>query len=97
MLVSKHSPFYRLIQIVLFVSEQISCINLLNDILKPEINDSVHEICAHYNVPCIDLKGISKGAGHPDAEGMKAMAEQTVAAVKATEAKAEEPVAEAAE
>ena len=50
---------------------------LLNDILKPEINDSVHEICRHYAVPCVDLKGITKQGGHPDLAGMTAMAEQT--------------------
>lgn len=55
---------------------------LLNDCLKAEINDSVHKICEHYAVPCIDLKNITKGAGHPDVGGMKAMADQTVAVVK---------------
>ena len=65
---------------------------LLNDCLKGVINDSVHEICQHYNVPCIDLKGIAKGAGHPNVDGMKTMAEQTIAAVKAAaEPKTEEP------
>lgn len=56
---------------------------ILNDCLKPVINDSVHEICRHYGIPCVDLKDISKGKGHPDIAGMKAFAEQVAAFVKA--------------
>lgn len=55
---------------------------ILNDCLKAEINDSVHEICGHYDVPCVDLRGITKGAGHPDVGGMRAIADQTAAVVK---------------
>ena len=54
---------------------------ILNSELKPDINDSVHEICAHYNVPCIDLKDIEKQSGHPSIKGMKAFADQVVEAI----------------
>lgn len=54
---------------------------ILNSQLKAEINDSVHEICTHYQIPCIDLKDIDKQSGHPSVKGMKAFADQVVAAV----------------
>ena len=55
---------------------------ILNSQLSAAINESVHTICAHYNVPCIDLKNIGKQKGHPDIAGMKAMAEQVAKFVK---------------
>lgn len=57
---------------------------ILNDCLKPEINDSVHAVCEHYAVPCIDLKNIDKQKGHPSIAGMKAFAEQVAEFVKTT-------------
>lgn len=55
---------------------------ILNSQLSAAINESVHTVCAHYNVPCIDLKNIGKQKGHPDIAGMKAMAEQVAEFVK---------------
>lgn len=56
---------------------------ILNSGLAKNVNDSTHEICKHYKVPCVDLKGIDKGnTGHPTVAGMKAFAEQVTAAVK---------------
>ena len=55
---------------------------ILNDCLKPEINDSVHTICAHYSVPCIDLVSIAKQKSHPSIAGMKSIADQVTAAVQ---------------
>lgn len=55
---------------------------ILNSELSNAINDSVHTICKHYNIPCIDLRNIGKQKGHPDIAGMKAMAEQVAEAVK---------------
>lgn len=49
---------------------------VLNDGLKGEINESVREICGHYNVPLIELEGISKQDGHPNVEGMRQIASQ---------------------
>ena len=54
---------------------------ILNDCLKKEINDSVHAICAHYSVPCIDLVAIAKQKGHPSIAGMKSIADQVTATV----------------
>ena len=55
---------------------------ILNSQLSAAINESVHTVCAHCNVPCIDLKNIGKQKGHPDIAGMKAMAEQVAKFVK---------------
>ena len=49
---------------------------LLNDGLKEEINESVKTICAYYQIPCIELKGIDKINGHPSIKGMKQICEQ---------------------
>ncbi len=58
---------------------------ILNSELKKDINDSVHEVCSHYGVPCIDLHDIKKQAGHPSIEGMRAFADQVTAAIREAE------------
>lgn len=55
---------------------------MLNSELKPEINETVHTVCKHYNVECIDLHDIDKQMGHPSIAGMKAIADQVVERVK---------------
>lgn len=55
---------------------------ILNTGLRQSVNESVHTICRHYGVPCIDLKDINKQQGHPSVAGMKAMAEQVMAFLK---------------
>lgn len=55
---------------------------ILNSELRPEINESVHVICRHYGIPCIDLHDIEKQGGHPSQKGMRAMADQIKAVVK---------------
>lgn len=55
---------------------------MLNSELKPEINESVHTICAHYGVQCLDLHDIDKQLGHPSQKGMKAIAAQVIEALK---------------
>lgn len=49
---------------------------ILNSELKAEINNSVQEICNHYNVPVISLHNIDKQSGHPSIAGMKAISDQ---------------------
>lgn len=49
---------------------------ILNTGLKDEINDSVHKVCKHFNVDCLDLHDIEKQAGHPSKSGMDAIAKQ---------------------
>lgn len=49
---------------------------LLNCDLKIEINESVKTICAHYNIPCFELKDIDKQGGHPSIKGMEQINEQ---------------------
>ncbi len=55
---------------------------ILNTELSDAINESVHAVCQHYKVPCLDLHDIDKQAGHPSVEGMKAMAEQVLKAIR---------------
>ena len=55
---------------------------ILNDGLSSEITSSSKTICAHYGVPCIELKSIDKKAGHPSIKGMQQIAEQVSAAMK---------------
>ena len=55
---------------------------ILNSELKDEINESVHTICKHYNVPCLDLHNIDKQWGHPSVAGMKSFADQVVEFLK---------------
>lgn len=55
---------------------------MLNSELKPEINESVHTICKHYDVPCLDLQNVDKQQGHPSIAGMKAIADQVVKFLK---------------
>jgi len=55
---------------------------LLNDGLKPEINESVRTICKHYGVTCIELHDIDKMSGHPSVKGMAQIAEQVSSQVK---------------
>lgn len=52
---------------------------MLNDGLKPEINESVKTVCAHYGIGCIELSGIDKKSGHPSVKGMKQICEQVSA------------------
>ena len=54
---------------------------ILNDGLKPAINDSVHEICRHDGVRCLDLQKIDKQDGHPSVVGMRQIAEQVTDAL----------------
>lgn len=51
---------------------------MLNSELRKEINESIHTICTHYDVPCLDLKDIDKQQGHPSQAGMSAIADQVV-------------------
>lgn len=55
---------------------------ILNSELKNDINESVLEVCKHYDVPVIQLYDIDKQASHPSKEGMKAIAKQVNAFVK---------------
>lgn len=52
---------------------------ILNDGLQAEINESVKTICAHYQIPCIELNGIDKINGHPSVKGMSQICEQVEA------------------
>ena len=55
---------------------------LLNSELTEDINETMRTICAHYNVPLIELHDIKKIAGHPSVEGMAAINDQINAFIK---------------
>lgn len=55
---------------------------IANDGLKPEITESMAQICKRYDVPMIQLENISKTAGHPNVKGMTQIAEQLDKAIK---------------
>ena len=52
---------------------------ILNDGLQAEIYESVKTICAHYQIPCVELNGIDKINGHPSVKGMSQICEQVEA------------------
>lgn len=56
---------------------------LLNDDLRPEIDESVMTICKHYGVDCIELVSIHKINGHPSVKGMKQICDQIEAYIAA--------------
>ena len=55
---------------------------ILNTELKKEINESVLEVCKHYDVPVIELGDIDKTSNHPSVKGMKAIAQQVLKFIK---------------
>lgn len=55
---------------------------LLNNDLRDEIDESVKTICAHYNVPVIELTDIDKISGHPSVKGMRQIADQVNSFIK---------------
>ena len=61
---------------------QAKLLFILNTELREDITESVHTICKHYGVKCLDLKNIDKQHGHPSIKGMASIAEQVTAAVK---------------
>ena len=54
---------------------------ILNDGLKPEINEFQRRCCKKFGFKLVELRGVSKQDGHPDAEGMRTIADQVVFAV----------------
>lgn len=62
--------------------KEASVYYILNTELKPEINESVHTICDHYEVPVIVLKNIDKQSGHPSVSGMRAIYIQVLDALE---------------
>jgi lysophospholipase L1-like esterase len=54
-----------------------ACIyNVVNDEITGEIRDIMAEVCRHYSITNIELHGIEKQNGHPNAQGMAAIREQ---------------------
>ena len=55
---------------------------ILNSELKEDVNESFREVCRHFGVQLIELHDIEKQNGHPSINGMKAICDQLLEAVK---------------
>ncbi len=53
---------------------------ILNSELKESVNESMREVCKHYNVKLVELHDIEKQNGHPSISGMKSIYEQLLEA-----------------
>lgn len=53
-------------------------LNLLNDEITGTIRKRIVEICAHYEIPNLELENIKKENGHPNCLGMSRIAEQVM-------------------
>ncbi len=51
---------------------------ILNTDLKPEVGDMMKKACERYGHKIIELHDIAKQDGHPNVEGMKAIADQVI-------------------
>ena len=47
---------------------------------KDAVNESMREVCKHYNVKLVELHDIEKQNGHPSINGMKSICEQLLEA-----------------
>ena len=56
--------------------------SLLNSELREPINESMREICKHYNIQLSELHDIDKQNGHPSISGMKSICNQLLEAIK---------------
>lgn len=54
---------------------------ILNSELKETVNESMREICNHYNVKLVELHDIEKQNGHPSIAGMKSICDQLLEAI----------------
>ena len=61
---------------------QATIYSLLNSELREPINESMREVCKHYNVQLIELHDIEKQNGHPSINGMKSICAQLLEAIK---------------
>ena len=53
---------------------------ILNSELREPINESMREVCKHYNVKLVELHDIEKQNGHPSIHGMKSICDQLLEA-----------------
>lgn len=53
---------------------------ILNSELKEPVNESMREVCKHYNVKLVELHDIEKQNGHPSISGMQSIFDQLLEA-----------------
>ena len=56
--------------------------SILNSELNEDVNESMREVCKHYDVQLRELHDIEKQNGHPSVKGMKAICDQLLEAIK---------------
>ena len=56
---------------------------IVNDGLSPEVTESIHTLCQRHGVPALQLEGIDKKRSHPTVKGMRQIADQLDAFLKA--------------
>ena len=55
-------------------------VSILNSELQEEVNESMREVCKHYNVQLVELHDIEKQNGHPSIAGMQSICDQLLEA-----------------
>lgn len=51
---------------------------LVNTVFRPEMKQSILDVCRHYGIKAIELKDIDLKAGHPTIKGQKQIADQVL-------------------
>lgn len=59
-------------------SPETRIIYIAEEYLPADMKACLCEICEHYGADIVEIHGISKEGGHPDGDGMKAIAEQVI-------------------
>ena len=75
---SVYPAFAYMLSRVRQASPETRIIYIAEEYLPDDMKADMREICTHYGAETVEIHGISKIEGHPDADGMKAIAEQVV-------------------
>jgi len=54
----------------------------LDDALRQAYIESMHTVCGHYDIECIDIYGIHKSVWHPNSKGQDEIAQKVLEAVR---------------
>ncbi len=74
-----------MLQTVREVSPDTRIIFIVCELLSDEMKTGISEICSHYGVETVEPKDINLDGGHPDADGMKKIAEDILNYLKNTD------------
>ena len=73
-----YPAFAYMLALVREASPETRIIYISEEYLPEDMKASLHEICACYGAEVVEMKGISKKDGHPDAAGMETMADRII-------------------